>query len=168
MKKLFSLLILSLLPCALFAQGNRYFIQELTSAGTTGGSVSIKMDHQVQSALRAHVVPEKIQGYRVCIFSDNGQTARNGAQNAIGLLQKISPATSADIVYTEPFFRVYAGNYITKAEAAILLGQIKSSMPSAFIVIQAMPAVSITYVAPAGDEGLDTAPLDTTTSTTTL
>lgn len=134
MRRIILLLFIASLALTTTAQRVNSVIDELTS----DGRISIKMDDATRKAVAAYTRVEKVVGYRVCIFSDNGQSARLAAGNALGTLRNVSPGTTGDMIYTNPFFRVYAGVCLTKAEATVLLGKLKGSFPRAFIAQMSM------------------------------
>lgn len=134
MKRISLLLLIASLTFTASAQRLNYVVDELTS----DGRISIKLDNVTRKAMAAYTRADKVVGYRVCIFSDNGQNARSAAGSALGALQKVSPYTKGEMIYTNPFFRVYAGVCQTKAEATVLLGKLKSSFQRAFIAQMSM------------------------------
>lgn len=74
----------------------------------------------------------RFKGYRVCIFFDNGQDARAGAEAARALFTATYPQTPVYISYNAPYFTVTAGDCVTVEEAIILMGLIKETFPKAF------------------------------------
>lgn len=75
----------------------------------------------------------RLRGYRVCIFFDNGQDARAGAEAARKLFDETYPATRSYMVYENPYFKVSVGNCLTAEEAIILKGRIAGTFPKAFL-----------------------------------
>ncbi len=74
----------------------------------------------------------RFKGYRVCIFFDNGQDARAGAEAARALFASTYPETKVYISYNAPYFTVTAGDCVTAEEAIILMGRIRGTFPKAF------------------------------------
>lgn len=74
----------------------------------------------------------RFKGYRVCIFFDNGQDARAGAESARALFAATYPQTPVYISYNAPYFTVTVGDCVTVEEAIILMGLIKETFPKAF------------------------------------
>lgn len=74
-----------------------------------------------------------IDGYRVCIFSDNGPKARDEAFAAKELFETTYPGIEVYAVYNPPpYFRVMIGNCLTREEAIILMNKVLSTFPKAY------------------------------------
>lgn len=133
------MLLLALLFSATCALGQSSILRELSIGSTSGASVNVTLDDRAASALANIPYNPKITGYRICIFSDNSQTARGAAGAAISQLNTSYGAIDANVVWQNPFFKVYAGHCLSKIEAAVLLGRLKYIFPAAFIVSEQMP-----------------------------
>lgn len=86
----------------------------------------------VAEASRGHA-RLRFKGYRVCVFFDNGQDARAGAEAARELFAATYPDTRVYIAYNSPYFTVTAGDCVTAEEAIILMGKVKATFPKAFL-----------------------------------
>ena len=75
----------------------------------------------------------RLRGYRVCIFFDNGQDARAGAEAARKLFEETYPSTQAYMVYDTPYFKVTVGDCLTAEEAIVLKGKVSATFPKAFV-----------------------------------
>ncbi len=75
----------------------------------------------------------RLRGYRVCIFFDNGQDARAGAESAKRLFVETYPSTQAYMVYDTPYFKVTVGDCLTAEEAIVLKGRVSATFPKAFV-----------------------------------
>ena len=75
---------------------------------------------------------QRFAGYRVCIFFDNGQDARAGAEAAKTLCEETNPGIKVYMVYESPWFSVSVGNCLTAEEAIILKGKVAATFPKAF------------------------------------
>lgn len=75
----------------------------------------------------------RFKGWRVCIFSDNGQDAREGAREAKSAFRELFPQTNVYDAYDTPYFKVTVGDCLTEEEAIILLERVKPRFPKAFI-----------------------------------
>lgn len=74
------------------------------------------------------------EGYhRVCVFSDNGPSARDGAFAAKALFEETYPDVKVYVDYEIPYFIVSAGNCLTKEEAIMLKGRVSATFPKAFL-----------------------------------
>ena len=110
-----------------------------TRAEVSGGSpswVTVTPDHGDAADAVAEAAQENLRlrfkGYRVCIFFDNGQDARAGAEAARELFASTYPSTKVYISYNAPYFTVTAGDCVTAEEAIILMGRIRTTFPKAF------------------------------------
>ncbi|MDR3095064.1 MAG: hypothetical protein LBU62_10575 [Bacteroidales bacterium] len=75
-----------------------------------------------------------IQGYRIRIFSQSGQTARQKSSNMKASFSEHFPEINAYLTYTEPNYQIFVGDFRTKTEALYYLKLIGKKYPSAFIV----------------------------------
>lgn len=102
-------------------------------AGASTVTVSEHGDAMDAVAKAAHEnLRLRFKGYRVCIFFDNGQDARAGAEAARSLFTATYPTTKVYISYNAPYFTVTAGDCVTAEEAIILMGRIRETFPKAF------------------------------------
>ena len=101
------------------------------------GSVSVHQSKAVEESVRTHVIANKarvLNGYRIRIFFDNSQDARQNSGGAYGTFLKIFKGIPAYRSYVNPYFKVSVGDFRTKAEAMEKLIHIKRVFPTAFIV----------------------------------
>ncbi len=102
------------------------------------GKVVIYQDSRINKLVWKHVSQNKefngIQGFRIRIFSDLGQTAREKSQEANAKFNEFFPHISVYREYDSPYFKVYAGDYRTKNDALVDFKRIKMYFPAAFIV----------------------------------
>ena len=100
------------------------------------GSVSVHQSKVVEESMRNHVVANKVRtlnGYRIRIFFDNSQNARQNSGGAYGTFLKIFKGIPAYRSYVNPYFKVSVGDFRTKAEAMEKLIHIKKVFPAAFL-----------------------------------
>ena len=82
--------------------------------------------------------------HRVCVFSDNGPAARDGAFAAKALFEETYPDVKVYVDYEIPYFIVSAAalriaiemekeGLITKEEAIMLKGRVSATFPKAFL-----------------------------------
>jgi hypothetical protein len=90
-------------------------------------------------AVKTPYAGRKVNGYRVRIFFDNAQDARQKASVARARLNELFPDVSSYMNYENPYFEVTAGNCLTQEEAVILWGKLKSSFDKAFITRVEIP-----------------------------
>ena len=99
--------------------------------------VRVHQSPEILSAMNSHFEANRgksVSGYRVRIFFDNKQTARN---ESLAVMNKFS-AEYHDIPvyrsYVNPYFKVTVGDFRSKSEAMQRLRRIRNEFPAAFIV----------------------------------
>ncbi len=108
-------------------------------SGKAGDDVNVEV-HQsdlIRNSTRQHIssnAKRNLTGYRVRIFFDNRQTARNESENTLKRFKQLFPEVAAYRIYANPYFKVTVGDFRTKTEAMSLLTRIKGAFPSAFVV----------------------------------
>lgn len=108
----------------------------LTDANAKG-KVTVHQSGDIANAFSSRVkknASRTINGYRVRIFFDNKQGARNASMAVRSGFVARHPGISAYWTFTSPFFKVTVGDFRTKSEAMKLLKQIKGEYPTAFLV----------------------------------
>jgi len=114
---------------------------------SNGARVVITEDDSVRAAVRqSRESDRKIHGYRVRIFFDNGQYARQKASEALSQFRSLYPGIPAYIIYENPYFKVSVGNCVTSEEAVRLWGNVKSSFDHAFVVREDFSISALTEV----------------------
>lgn len=99
--------------------------------------VDIRQSQLVEDSMMAYMASNgsrTMNGYRVRIFFDNRQTARNESEATMKKFKSLFPDVSAYRLYANPYFKVTVGDFRTKSEAMALLARIKGDFPSAFVV----------------------------------
>jgi hypothetical protein len=129
---------------SLFAQNNFSHSREsdifavLNDPKTGSGTVKVTRDDNIDILFYKHLEynqkQNSIMGYRIRIFSDSGQPAKQKALNERAHFVKDHSDVSAYLVYDTPNFKIYVGDFRTKSEALKLFKQIKKDFPKAFIV----------------------------------
>ena len=109
-------------------------VRQLAVPSPSGAAVTVKSHCNV--ILVQGSVSQKMRGYRVRIYFDNGQDARSEAQAAINKFQEIYENVPTYLDYTAPYFKVTVGNFLTKEEAIKLWGNLLNVFPSSFIVTE--------------------------------
>lgn len=75
----------------------------------------------------------KMAGYRIRIFFDNRQTARQESEKIMNDFLLQFPQTAVYREYVDPYFKVSVGDFRTKSEAMRFFKNIVGLYPSAFI-----------------------------------
>ncbi len=105
--------------------------------GMGGADVKIDQSKLISDSMESHIRSNDkrtMTGYRVRIFFDNKQTARNESEETLKRFNSLYPEVKAYRIYANPYFKVTVGDFRTKSEAMALLTRIKGSFPSAFVV----------------------------------
>ncbi|MBO7199394.1 MAG: hypothetical protein J6V26_05130 [Alistipes sp.] len=140
MSRLIKLLFLSLVAVvALSVEAEAQSIQdkcgELAVRTMDGAVVHVVESHSVESAVydvESKVRRRDVDGYRVVIFSDNGQYAGDNARKVLENFQQTHPHINAYMVYESPYFKVSVGDCLTLEEASHLMSQLDSEYPDLF------------------------------------
>lgn len=101
------------------------------------GGPTVSQDASVSSAMSAHISSnrrKKLSGYRIRIYFDNKQTSRGASEAAARRFQGAFPGVPTYRTFTSPFFKVAAGDFRTRSEAARMLQRVKGMFPTAFII----------------------------------
>lgn len=140
MKRLVGLLFLSVFAVVATsvdaeAQNIQDKCGELAVRTMDGAVVHVMESYSVQRAV--HDVESKVRrrdvdGYRVVIFSDNGQYAGDNARKVLENFQQAHPHINAYMVYESPYFKVSVGDCLTLEEASHLMSQLESEYPDLF------------------------------------
>lgn len=101
---------------------------------TAQGVINITQDAEIESALNRHKQlnqgTSKVDGWCVMITSSTDREKVTGIK---ANFLRTFPNIPVDWDYERPFFKLRAGAYATKMEAAALLAIIKTQYPSAYI-----------------------------------
>lgn len=144
MRTVFSILIFSLAATTAAAQSLEAFKRQLTEAG--GVRVEIHETPEAAEAFSAAsrgMAERRLAGWRINLFSSNGQNARAEANEVKRTFEEAFPGLSVDMVYENPYFKVSAGRCATAEEAIILLERVRVRFPKAFLMREAMAATDL-------------------------
>jgi len=110
-------------------------LKDSSSTGAYTVSLPEGLDQLIESYKKVNYTSAGIDGYRVQIFSESGNNAKEHAQQSLSEFnQSLSGISSAYLIYQQPNFKVRCGDYRTKAEARRLLKQLSGQYPGAYIV----------------------------------
>lgn len=76
----------------------------------------------------------KVEGYRIQLIAVAGTNSKKNAQKVLDEFSLLFPEIAVYLSYSEPNFRVRAGNFRTRLDALRVLGSIRQLYPGAFIV----------------------------------
>lgn len=102
------------------------------------GTIKIRQDSSITRLVNKYLdfcdIAKGFPGYRIRIFSNSGNNAREQATSCKNKFEAAYPDFSAYLQYKSPDFEVLIGDFRTKSEALKLLKTIQSDYPSAFII----------------------------------
>lgn len=102
------------------------------------GEVVIFQDIRINELVYNHVEHNKredgISGFRIRIYADLGNGAREQSQDTKAKFYELFPEIPIYREYVSPYFRVLVGDYRTKVDALKDFNEIKKHFRSAFIV----------------------------------
>jgi hypothetical protein len=103
------------------------------------GNVTIKQDDQVKALVSRYIEARRkensIPGYKIRIFSNSGQSARNKAYSERDRFVRSFPdMPSPSVDFETPNFKVYVGGFRTKNDAFKAYKQIRKEFKNAFLV----------------------------------
>lgn len=117
------------------AQNIEAMHQSLATRSMSGDHVLVIEDSSVTSAVQSIESNQRattINGFRVLIFSDNGQYASDNANEVLTGFQRRFPHINAYLVYESPYFKVSVGDCTTMEEAQMLMAELLQYYPRAF------------------------------------
>lgn len=102
------------------------------------GTVKIHQDSSIYHLVNKYInyceTAKGFPGFRIRIFSDSGNNAREKAHSMKNKFSTAYTDYESYLVYNSPNFEIYVGDFRTKSEALKLLKALQSEYPSAFIV----------------------------------
>ena len=132
MKTIFSILLLSLAAAtAAEAQSLEAFKQRLVEPDS-GARVEIHEAPDAAAAFSAasrSAAEKRHSGWRINLYTSNGQNARFEAEEVKKSFEESFPGVSVDMVYDIPYFKVSAGRCVTSEEAIMLLERVRAKFP---------------------------------------
>ena len=138
MKRALSLACMFLVSLAVSAQKIDNFKYKLSQPDSTcRATVTVTENPGAAEAVRIAQnmrQEDRIKGYRVGIFFDNSQSARQRANEILARFKEEHPGVAAYLTYENPNFKVTVGNCVTVEEATILWGNVKGSFDRAIVV----------------------------------
>lgn len=100
-------------------------------------NVRVNRTPAVDTALKRYITDNfarRVHGYRIRLFFDNKQSARNESEKTENLFKENFPTIPVYRSYVNPYFKVVAGDYRTKSDAMRELSAIREIFPNAFII----------------------------------
>ncbi|HYX09984.1 MAG TPA: hypothetical protein VE912_24875 [Bacteroidales bacterium] len=114
------------------------FIRQLQEDHFPQGKVTIHQDERINLLVYKHIEQRKkeqgVPGYRIRIFSNSGQSARQNALQEKSRFMKDFPDINSYLIYDSPNFKIYVGDFRTKSQAIKAYKRIVQEFPYAFII----------------------------------
>lgn len=146
MKTIFSILLLSLAAAtAAEAQSLEAFKQRLVEPDS-GARVEIHEAPDAAAAFSAasrSAAEKRHSGWRINLYTSNGQNARFEAEEVKKSFEESFPGVSVDMVYDIPYFKVSAGRCVTSEEAIMLLERVRAKFPKAFLMRETLTVADL-------------------------
>ena len=102
-----------------------------------GSDVTVNQSPAMRSALSSYVsnnAAKKLTGYRIRVYFENGQNARNRSEAIARSISGSYPGMGVYRTFESPNFKVSVGDFRTKDEALKVYHSLKASYPTAIIL----------------------------------
>ena len=102
-----------------------------------GPGVTVNQSGSMRTALDRYVsgnVAKKLTGFRIRVYFDNGQNARNRSEAIARAISGSYPGIGVYRTFESPNFKVSVGDFRTKDEALKIYHSLKASYPTAIIL----------------------------------
>ena len=147
MKKFLIIAILALLPCAVL-RAQEYRVDNGSSQvdstllgrsalSTLGPGVTVNQSRAMRTAFDSYVssnASKKLTGYRIRVYYDNGQNARNRSEAIARSISNAYPGLAVYRTFDSPNFKVCVGDFRTKDEALKVFHALKATYPTALLL----------------------------------
>ncbi|MDX9845450.1 MAG: SPOR domain-containing protein [Tenuifilaceae bacterium] len=124
--------------CVGYSQDGTGIIGQLQQFNPEKGNISIKQDTKVEQLLNAYYLQNAskpgMQGFRIRIFFDPGQTSRTRSLEVMNEFMEGFPGMSIYRTFDSPYYKVSVGDFRTRDEAIRMLSKLNRKYPKAFIV----------------------------------
>ena len=121
----------------LFTVSGRLNAQSYNYFPDRKGEIAIRQSSKMKEAMECHIQQNKQKknyGYRIRIFFDNKQSARNTSETILKQFAELFPDIPAYRSYSNPYFTVSVGDFKNKSEAIHALELIKPEFPNALVL----------------------------------
>ena len=147
MKKILILLLLLVSGVTLRAQEYRVDSLRASEVDSTlvgrsilsvlGGGVTVNQSPSMRAAFDRYLAgnaAKKMSGYRIRVYFDNGQSARNRSEAIARTISYSFPGIGVYRTFASPNFKVSVGDFRTKDEALKVYQALKATYPTALIL----------------------------------
>ena len=147
MKKFLIIAILALLP-GMMLRAQEYRVDNGSSQvdstlmgrnilSVMGSGVKVNQSQAMRSAFDSYVsnnASKKLTGYRIRVYFDNGQNARNKSEAIARSVSAAYPGIGVYRTFESPNYKVCVGDFRTKDEALKVFHSLKSTYPTALLL----------------------------------
>ena len=102
-----------------------------------GSGVKVNQSQSMRSAFDSYVsnnASKKLTGYRIRVYFDNGQSARNKSEAIARSISAAFPGIGVYRTFESPNYKVSVGDFRTKDEALKVFHSLKASYPTALLL----------------------------------
>jgi len=102
-----------------------------------GPGVTVMQSESLKNAFSKYVsnnASKPLSGYRIRVFFESGQQARNRCAYVTATLKRMYPTMGVYQVYESPNFMVYLGDFRTRHDAMPVFNEIKAMYPTAIVM----------------------------------
>ena len=102
-----------------------------------GSGVTVNQSSALRGAFDRYVsnnASKKMAGYRIRVYFDNGQNARNRSEAIARSIANSYPGIGVYRTFESPNFKVSVGDFRTKDEAMKVFQSLKASYPTALLL----------------------------------
>ena len=115
-----------------------WFVLSFASFAQETGSVRVEQDARIENLLRkqleVHAIDSASNGYRIHIFMEIGNEALTHAEEVRKRFEETFPEIPIYLSYSEPYFRLRAGDFRNRVEAQQCLLRVKHVFGEAFVI----------------------------------
>jgi predicted RNase H-related nuclease YkuK (DUF458 family) len=103
-----------------------------------GSSIQIIKDNRIDSLVNRYMYYSEsnptLEGYRIQIFFDAGNTSLQNAYKVMEAFENKYPEENAYVSFKEPYYRVRVGDFRSRIEAEGFRQKIMPDYPNAFVI----------------------------------
>lgn len=135
MKRFLVLMIALMGATTAMAQSIDALVLSLEERTVAGNKISVVEDSETRAAVsivEAQRRAKEVSGFRIVIFSNNGQYAGDNAEEVLTKFRENFPHINAYLVYESPYFKVSVGDCLSMEEAQILMAELQPHYPKAY------------------------------------
>ena len=126
----------SYLLISVLLMGSRSLLGQATEAPPNKTEIvqDSRVDVLVNKHIRINESLNKLEGFRIQLFSDSGNNSKNKAQAVRDEIQSRYPLIGVYLTFKSPNYKVRVGDFRTKLDAQRFLIELTGDYPNAFII----------------------------------